>query len=281
VLLSPLTLRLVPLVDCFFVSSCPNIILTETLAMAEKATTSLKKKSAMAAGESDNAESGGAEGGGEGGVVSSLPAYPFSPARAGAMAGSTSDVMPPLPPPSMRRQLSLGSRAGEPFRTPLRRAVSAPSSAISSAAPYSQLRGNNSNHLHLLDDADSVERLAVFAENNKGTLNALLRQNIRLIEGPFLPLLLLPECRKILDFHVKRSYLKLKLKRHVRKATRRHSEEDEDGSDEDDDNESEDSEQDEEEDDEDPTIEVDVARDRVLESSFEALRDVSRKKVIE
>jgi hypothetical protein len=47
-----------------------------------------------------------------------------------------------------------------------------------------------------------------------------------MIKGSFRPLLDTPDCRKVLDFNVKRSWLKLSLKR-LKRVTRDDEEEDE------------------------------------------------------
>ena len=59
-----------------------------------------------------------------------------------------------------------------------------------------------------LSDAGLSDRLSQFASTNRLLLNALLRQHVRLLEGPLVAMLVLPECRKFLDFSIKRKYIK-------------------------------------------------------------------------
>ena len=113
--------------------------------------------------------------------------------------------------------------------------------------------------------AASAEKLTLFCEKNRALLNALVRQNIRLLESSLMPLLALPGCRKILDFDVKRTYLKLRLKR-LKRAI--HSDEDEN------------EEEDEDEEDDDMTIALEVDRERIIECSYEAFQDVSVRHLI-
>ena len=69
--------------------------------------------------------------------------------------------------------------------------------------------------------------------------------------------------RKILDFDVKRAYLKLKLRRLARGSeTRSASEEESD------------------EDDDDATIGIEIERDRILQCTYEALQFVTSKKLL-
>jgi hypothetical protein len=113
----------------------------------------------------------------------------------------------------------------------------------------------------------AAERLSHFCEKNRSLLNALVRQNIRLLEGSLMPLLSSQGGRKILDFDVKRAYLKLKLRR-LRRSTEK--EEDENytpGF-------SDESEVD------DMTIAVEIERERIIESSYNALQHVSPKRLL-
>ena len=106
--------------------------------------------------------------------------------------------------------------------------------------------------------AASADRLTFFSEKNSALLNVLLRNNIRLLEGSLMPILHLPGCRKILDFEVRRTYLKLRLKR-LKRAV--HGDKYED--------------QDEDDVDDDMTIPLEVDRERIIECSYEAFQDLS------
>jgi hypothetical protein len=101
-----------------------------------------------------------------------------------------------------------------------------------------------------------IEHLALFCEKNRILLNSLLRSNIRLLEGSLSLLVALPDCRKVLDFNVKRSYLKLKLKRLQRWND------------------------DCEDEDDDMTIALEVERERLIECSFEAFQEISVRQLV-
>ena len=105
-----------------------------------------------------------------------------------------------------------------------------------------------------LDESNPLAaRLIVFTEKNKQLLNAMLRQNVRLLETSLLPVFLVPACRKHLDFKIKRNYLKLKLRR-LRKMAVRNQNEDYEYQDE---------------------LSLEIDRAKVLESSFAAFEHLS------
>ena len=133
-------------------------------------------------------------------------------------------------------------------------------SAASSASFNGSCSGNGS-----WSGSGSVttERLSEFCENNSSLLNALGRQNTRLFEGSLVLLLTSLGGRKILDFDVKRAYLKLKLRRLARGSdTRSASEEESD------------------EEDDDATIGMEIERDRILQCTYEALQFITSKKLL-
>ena len=115
----------------------------------------------------------------------------------------------------------------------------------------------------------AADRLSHFCEKNRSLLNALVRQNIRLLEGSLMPLLSSQGGRKILDFDVKRAYLKLKLRR-----LRRSAEKEEDEDDKNTVGFSEESESD------DMPIAVEIERERIIESSYNALQHVSPRRLL-
>lgn len=107
-----------------------------------------------------------------------------------------------------------------------------------------------------LQDSPLCRRLIQFAEENSMLINAVLRQNIKLLKSSLLPMLVVPSCRRHLDFKVKRTYLKHQLRHLARLA------EDEDIDDDDNDDDSEDY---------DDELHLEIERTDVLQSSFNAL----------
>jgi len=69
-----------------------------------------------------------------------------------------------------------------------------------------------------LNDPKLSTRLAAFASKNRLLLNARLKQHPRLLEGPLVALLVLPECRRYLDFSVKRKFFTLRVEHLARQA---------------------------------------------------------------
>jgi len=108
---------------------------------------------------------------------------------------------------------------------------------------------------------DDAEAFFEFVELNRVIINAMLRQNIGKLETSMRAMLVFPECMRVLDFKVKRNYLKLKL-RHLKREL---EEKENENSDE------------EEYDDDMSCIDVEVDRERVLECSFEAIHNASAK----
>ena len=142
-----------------------------------------------------------------------------------------------------------------PLSAPVSISISVSMSAQSTAPP--------STHQF----AAAAEHLSHFCEKNRSLLNALVRQNIRLLEGSLMPLLSSQGGRKILDFDVKRAYLKLKLRRLRRSAEKEEDENDTTGF-------SDDSDID------DMTIAVEIERERIIESSYNALQHVSPRRLL-
>eukprot|EP01038_Epipyxis_sp_PR26KG_P006704 gene6704-9196_t len=71
-------------------------------------------------------------------------------------------------------------------------------------------------YLHMqmeLDENSSSLQLISFAESNRVLLNMVLRHNVQLLEGSFSPLVMIPRCRQLLHFDIKRGYFKMKLKK--------------------------------------------------------------------
>jgi hypothetical protein len=66
-------------------------------------------------------------------------------------------------------------------------------------------------------------KLIIFVEENKVLLNALIRNNAGLIDkGQMRPLIQLPQCRRHLDFDVKRHWFKTQVRRLRQQANRRY-----------------------------------------------------------
>jgi hypothetical protein len=73
-----------------------------------------------------------------------------------------------------------------------------------------------------LSDESAAQRLVNFTRQNRVLFNNVLRNNVSLLEGSFSPLVSVPKCRQMLHFDIKRSYFKLKLKRMRQTAARSH-----------------------------------------------------------
>ena len=85
--------------------------------------------------------------------------------------------------------------------------------------------GSNFQAMHRnLHNPTLSARLSTFVSKTRLLLNARLKQHPRLLEGPLVALLVLPECRRYLDFSVKRKFLTLRLERMVREQNRMHEE---------------------------------------------------------
>jgi hypothetical protein len=107
-------------------------------------------------------------------------------------------------------------------------------------------------------EGELLDDLLIFVNQNKIIINSMLRQNIRALETSLLPLIIIPECRKYLDFKVKRAYFKLMIKRMIRLQDDDDDDDDDDGTE----------------------IPIEIDRSRVMECSFESFRDFSAKQLI-
>jgi hypothetical protein len=76
--------------------------------------------------------------------------------------------------------------------------------------------GSNSNNLV------GGNNLVNFVNANKVLLNALVRNNASLLEKGLKPLIMVPSCRILLDFDVKRQWFKTQVRRLRQQASRRH-----------------------------------------------------------
>jgi len=104
-----------------------------------------------------------------------------------------------------------------------------------------------------LHDSPLALRLMKFAEDNSLLINAVLRQNIKLLKQSLLPMLVVPSCRRHLDFKVKRAYLRFQLKNLAS------IDEDQDNDDE------------EYDDDDDDCLNLEIDRRCILQSTFESM----------
>ena len=102
-------------------------------------------------------------------------------------------------------------------------------------------------------------KLGRFAERNRIIVNAKLRQNVRLLEGPLIAMLVLPECRRYLDFSIKRKFLNLMLERRKRNNEINNEEEEDEYPDE---------------------LDLKVDRESIFEDTFAAFKAFSRKEII-
>jgi len=64
-----------------------------------------------------------------------------------------------------------------------------------------------------LEDSDASKRLLTFVESNRVLLNMLLRHKVHLLDSSFSLLALVPRCRHLLHFDVKRAFFKSKIKK--------------------------------------------------------------------
>jgi hypothetical protein len=95
---------------------------------------------------------------------------------------------------------------------------------VNSMLPGSRFRQNPAffqMQMELSDDA-AAERLITFATQNRVLFNNVLRSNVSLLETSFSPLVSVPRCRQLLHFDIKRAFFKLKLKRIRQTAARNH-----------------------------------------------------------
>ena len=94
-----------------------------------------------------------------------------------------------------------------------------------------------------LEPGRDATRLIAFVDRNRVLLNMVLRQNMYLLEGSFLPLAVVPRLRKQLHFDIKRAYFKMRLRRMKQQGSARQI-----------------------------PLRVTVHRNRVFEESFQKLR---------
>lgn len=73
-----------------------------------------------------------------------------------------------------------------------------------------------------LGESEISQHLIEFARKNRLLLHVMLRQNVHLLETTFSPLILVPKCRQLLHFDIKRAYFKAKLRR-MRQSSSRNS----------------------------------------------------------
>ena len=95
-----------------------------------------------------------------------------------------------------------------------------PLTRVNSMLPGSRFRQSPSYfqmQMELCDDVAS-ERLLTFTRQNRVLFNQVLRNNIQLLETSFSPLVNVPKCRQLLHFDIKRAYFKMRLKR-MRQST--------------------------------------------------------------
>lgn len=126
--------------------------------------------------------------------------------------------------------------------------------------PGSRFRENDAYRAMQLrfEDPQLTSTLITFAEQNKTLLNAKLRHRIRLLESSMMPLVFVPECRRVLDFTIKRKFISLQLDR-LRVGGGDDDEEDEE--------------------DVDDLIPLTIDRNAVLEQSFECFSSRSGKEL--
>jgi hypothetical protein len=188
VALSSLTLRFMPLIECFL-SVCATTMLVrpdkagssafhETQRELERLSSGFKRRHSR-----DDAH--------------------------GAISSSAGARLPPSTP---------GAVAHADIRTP------DTINRVNSMLPGSRFRQHQSYfqmQMELSDEA-AAERLITFATQNRVLFNNVLRNNVSLLETSFSPLVSVPRCRQLLHFDIKRAYFKLKLKRMRQSSNRAH-----------------------------------------------------------
>ncbi len=101
---------------------------------------------------------------------------------------------------------------------PMNRQASVPGARFRNHSSYMQMQME-------LEDSDASKRLLTFVESNRVLLNMLLRHKVHLLDSSFSLLALVPRCRHLLHFDVKRAFFKSKIKklRNTNHNARNHS----------------------------------------------------------
>ena len=251
-ILSPLANRMVPLLECYFRSVCQDLHYSDP---------NLHRGHPLHQQGSSTS------------LSLDHPGPESSPHRFTFELSNFLRVLKPVPQTPQTPQAPLSFSSPLPFSSSAysRRPFVAPTSSFPLLSAPRNGRDRDYMKSNLDADAEfdaaalaaaSEEKLTTFCDKNRALLNALVRQNIRLLEGSLMPLLALPGCRKILDFDVKRTYLKLRLKR-LKRAVRDVENED-----------------DEDEEDDDMTIALEVDRERIIDCSYEAFQDISVRNLV-
>jgi hypothetical protein len=205
-MLSSLTMRFMPLIECFLMFSSYTVIDRSTTTLAAIPDVMNDPHLSNSIGSSKKRKF--VEGTGE---LQDIAA-PSCDASSSSRTASLSDQQ--LAPSSL---LFLG---GSP--RPLATAGALALQRTSSMLPGWKYRQHAEYHQMQLDVADNKasRQLAKFAEQNRILLNMLLKNNVQLLENSFSPLVNVPKCRQLLDFDVKRAFFKMRMKRKRQQASR-------------------------------------------------------------
>ena len=179
--LSSLTMRFMPLIECFLTVCGTTVIQAHSAKPATSVASATPSSDTKRLREQEEQE----EDGGDVGAGTLEP----------TMNGSES------PPPG----------AG----LPLTRQLSLPGARFRTHAEFHAMQRE------VDDANDQVaHRLIKFTAQNRILLNMLLRGNESLLESSFRPLVYEPRCRRLLHFDIKRKYFKMKLRQLRQKAQR-------------------------------------------------------------
>ena len=179
-----------PLIECFFLSVSADIMVSAYVPTSSRLEAGPRSPSwtPLALVRTTSADGRMGHGG--------TPARPpLSPARDADVGHFREALGPPLTPTTTDRR-------GPPIYREL-------------SLPGTRFRDNDAYRAMQLrfDDPQLTSTLIVFAEQNRTLLNAKLRHRIRLLESSMMPLVFVPECRRVLDFTIKRKFISLQLDR--------------------------------------------------------------------
>jgi len=195
VTLSALTMRFMPLIECFL-TVCSTTVLVRPKLNNDNSGDSVT--STVGGGSSSSSIKRKTDQHDE---ASSLAPPPQLP----AVSTPSTHSRYPYPSPS---PLAIGGGGGHPM------------TRVNSMLPGSRFRQSPSYFQMQMELSDEMasERLLTFTRKNRVLFNQVLRNNIQLLETSFSPLVNVPKCRQLLHFDIKRAYFKMRLKR-MRQST--------------------------------------------------------------